>query len=86
MEGLMGYTNPLYGRRTAQLKLKPLNFFHVAEYFKESPLETVVKIYPVTGGVPMYFKLFKNENFEEELLRLAFSPCETVRYLVDYRN
>lgn len=23
MEGLMGYTNPLYGRRTAQLKLKP---------------------------------------------------------------
>jgi len=74
MEGLMGYTNPLYGRRTAQLKLKPLNFFHVAEYFKERPLGTVVKIYSVTGGIPMYFKLFKGENFEEELLRLAFSP------------
>ncbi len=74
MEGLMGYTNPLYGRRTAQLKLKPLSFLHVVEYFNEKSLKTVVKIYSVTGGVPMYFKLFKGQNFEEELLKLVFSP------------
>jgi len=74
MEGLMEYGNPLYGRRTAQLKLKPLNFFHVREYFKNSPIETVVKIYSVTGGVPMYFRLFEGKNFEEELLKVAFSP------------
>ncbi|GAB6102762.1 ATP-binding protein [Thermococcus atlanticus] len=74
MEGLMNYTNPLYGRRTAQLKLKPLNFFHVREYFKNAPIETVVRIYSVTGGVPMYFRLFEGKNFEEELLRVAFSP------------
>ncbi|WP_371731561.1 ATP-binding protein [Thermococcus sp. MV11] len=74
MEGLMDYGNPLYGRRTAQLKLKPLNFFHVREYFKNAPIETVVRIYSVTGGVPMYFRLFEGKNFEEELLRVAFSP------------
>ncbi|MFA4646081.1 ATP-binding protein [Pyrococcus kukulkanii] len=74
MEGLMSYKNPLYGRRTAQLKLKPLNFFHVREYFRKTPIENVVRIYSVTGGVPMYFKLFTGENFEEELLRNAFSP------------
>ena len=74
MEGLMDYSNPLYGRRTSQLKLKPLNFFHVREYFRNSPIETVVKIYSVTGGVPMYFRLFEGKNFEEELLRVAFSP------------
>ncbi|USS41670.1 ATP-binding protein [Thermococcus aggregans] len=74
MEGLMDYSNPLYGRRTAQLKLKPLNFFHVREYFRNSPIETVVKIYSVTGGVPMYFRLFEGKNFEEELPRVAFSP------------
>ncbi|NJF26019.1 ATP-binding protein [Thermococcus sp. Bubb.Bath] len=74
MEGLMGYTNPLYGRRTAQLKLKPLGFFHVAEYFSDRPLETVVQIYSVTGGVPMYFRLFHGENFRRELLETAFSP------------
>ncbi|MFA4641051.1 ATP-binding protein [Pyrococcus kukulkanii] len=74
MESLMSYKNPLYGRRTAQLKLKPLNFFHVREYFRKTPIENVVRIYSVTGGVPMYFKLFTGENFEEELLRNAFSP------------
>ncbi|MFA4718844.1 ATP-binding protein [Pyrococcus kukulkanii] len=74
MEGLMSYKNPLYGRRTAQLKLKPLNFFHVRKYFRKTPIENVVRIYSVTGGVPMYFRLFTGENFEEELLRNAFSP------------
>ncbi|WP_148883731.1 ATP-binding protein [Thermococcus aciditolerans] len=74
MEGLMDYGNPLYGRRTAQLKLKPLNFFHVREYFREASIETAVRIYSVTGGVPMYFRLFEGRNFEEELLRVAFSP------------
>ncbi|RLF81000.1 ATP-binding protein [Thermococci archaeon] len=74
MEGLMEYSNPLYGRRTAQLKLKPLNFFHVRKYFKDAPIETVLRIYSVTGGVPMYFRLFKGRDFEGELLKLAFSP------------
>ena len=74
MESLMGYNNPLYGRRTSQLKLKPLNFFHVAEYFRNRPLETVVRIYSVTGGVPMYFRLFRGEDFERELMETVFSP------------
>ncbi|WP_297189501.1 hypothetical protein [Thermococcus sp.] len=56
-----------------KLKLKPLNFFHVRKYFKDAPIETVVRIYSVTGGVPMYFRLFKGRDFEGELLKLAFS-------------
>ncbi|AIJ05226.1 ATPase [Methanocaldococcus bathoardescens] len=73
MEGLMSYKNPLYGRRTAQLKLSPLKFLHVREYFKNVDIETVVKIYSVTGGIPMYFKLFKGEDFEKELNEVVFS-------------
>lgn len=74
MESLMGYNNPLYGRRTAQLKLKPLSFFHVAGYFPKKPLKTVMEIYSVTGGVPMYFRLFKGENLKKELMETVFSP------------
>jgi len=73
MESLMSYKNPLYGRRTAQLKLSPLKFLHVREYFKNVNIETVVKIYSVTGGIPMYFKLFKGEDFERELNDVVFS-------------
>jgi hypothetical protein len=72
MENLLNYKNPLHGRRTAQLKLKPLEFFHVAEYFKNTDLETVVKIYGITGGIPMYFKLFTGKNFENEVLQNVF--------------
>ena len=73
METLMSYKNPLYGRRSAQLKLSPLKFLHVREYFKNTDIETVVKIYSITGGIPMYFKLFKGENFEKELNDVVFS-------------
>ena len=73
MEGLMSYKNPLYGRRTAQLKLSPLKFLHVREYFKDVDIETVVKIYSITGGIPMYFKLFKGGDFERELNEVVFS-------------
>ena len=73
MESLMSYKNPLYGRRTAQLKLSPLKFLHVKEYFKNVDIEKVVKIYSITGGIPMYFKLFKGEDFEKELNEVVFS-------------
>jgi AAA+ ATPase superfamily predicted ATPase len=46
---------------------------HVREYFKNTDIETVVKIYSITGGIPMYFKLFKGENFEKELNDVVFS-------------
>ncbi|WP_048055578.1 ATP-binding protein [Methanotorris igneus] len=84
MESLMSYKNPLYGRRTAQLKLSPLNFLHVREYFKNTDIETVVKIYSVTGGIPMYFKLFKGEDFEKELNEVVFSKTSILYEEVEF--
>jgi AAA+ ATPase superfamily predicted ATPase len=63
MEGLtLSYTSPLYGRRTAQIKLSPLSFNETREFYKELSFEEQVKRYSITGGVPKYIEVFKGKN------------------------
>lgn len=69
----LSYDSPLYGRRTAQLRLAPLSF---AEVFAAQPrsFEEAVEVYSVTGGVPKYLELFQpDEGLTEQLERLVLS-------------
>jgi AAA+ ATPase superfamily predicted ATPase len=50
------YKRPLYGRKTCQLKLDPLEFFALAEFFPQLSTETLVYIYGVYGGIPKYLE------------------------------
>ena len=72
MEKLLGYKSPLYGRRTAQMKLKPLNFFSAKEFFPRYSLEEFVKAYGILGGTPAYLLEFDDEKSIEENLRDYF--------------
>jgi len=61
---VLHYSSPLYGRRTAQWKLKPINFNHYGGFFqqyKTSELDRLMH-YAVTGGVPKYIEIFKGEG------------------------
>jgi AAA+ ATPase superfamily predicted ATPase len=48
--------SPLYGRRTGQLRLLPLEFSEYISIF-ERPFNDLVPLYAVTGGVPRYIEL-----------------------------
>ena len=49
--------SPLFGRRTAQLKVMPLSFRDAARFHPElSPEENAV-VYGITGGIPHYINL-----------------------------
>ena len=52
------YTSPLYGRRTAQIKLKPIQFKFYYEFYPEFDTRQLIEHYAVTGGVPKYIELF----------------------------
>ncbi len=52
--------SPLYGRRTAQIRLAPLDFKDIREYYRGKSFSDVVELYAVTGGVPKYLELFDN--------------------------
>ena len=53
---VLSYRSPLYGRRTASLKLKPLNFFHLREFFPHLQWDELVEVYGFADGIPYYLE------------------------------
>jgi AAA+ ATPase superfamily predicted ATPase len=53
--------SPLYGRRTGQLRLRPLEFSEYLGIFELS-FNELVPLYAVTGGVPRYIELLKHDG------------------------
>lgn len=59
-EQALSYNSPLYGRRTAQMRLQQVAFPHYMDFFnREMNLHEQVMYYSVTGGVPKYVELFQ---------------------------
>lgn len=57
-EQTLAYSSPLYGRRTGQIKLGPIEFSHYHEFFEGKSRKELIEYYSVTGGVPKYIELF----------------------------
>jgi AAA+ ATPase superfamily predicted ATPase len=57
----LNYSSPLYGRRTSQIKLQPMNFFSFKKFFKIKDNDKILQFFSVVGGVPKYVE-FLNEN------------------------
>ena len=55
---VLNYDSPLYGRRTAQMRIGqiPFSFYH--EFYPELSEDDCILRYAVTGGVPKYIELF----------------------------
>lgn len=54
----LAYGSPLYGRRTAQIRLKQIPFTCYHEFFPGKNRRELIEMYSVTGGVPKYIELF----------------------------
>lgn len=54
----LAYNSPLYGRRTAQIRLAPIPFRYYAEIFPHKSRREQIEMYAITGGVPKYIELF----------------------------
>ena len=67
---VLGQESPLYGRRTGQFKIQPLDYKETAVFHPELSDEDNSLIYGITGGVPHYInKLDVNKNVDEALLK-----------------
>lgn len=55
----LNYTSPLYGRRTAQIRLEPILFQYYHQFYPDKSYKELVEYYSVTGGVPKYIELFQ---------------------------
>lgn len=58
----LDYGSPLYGRRTAQIRLKQIPFKNYHEFYENKTYEELLPFYAVTGGVPKYIETFNGFN------------------------
>ncbi len=58
----LSYSSPLYGRRTSNIKLKPLNFQHLQAFFKGKTKKELIEIYSVFYGIPKYLELARSKS------------------------
>jgi len=65
---VLDYKSPLYGRRTGQWKLKPLEFDSFSLFFPSLEFEERLKLYGLIDGIPAYIKHMDTENTTEQNL------------------
>lgn len=71
---VLGYNSPLYGRRTAQIKVEPFSFLECKEFFPHYTIEEQIEAYCVLGGIPLYLSQFSDkltieENIKKNILK-----------------
>lgn len=72
---VLGRKSPLYGRRTAQLKLTQLDYLEVAQMLPARDADELFRYYGCFGGVPYYLEQIDPElTLEENLRALYFDP------------
>lgn len=67
---VLAYKAPLYGRRTAQMKIRPFAFTEVCEFFQNFSDEDKAIAYGIVGGTPQYLlqvndRLSIKENIQD---------------------
>ena len=71
---VLGYQSPLYGRRTSQYKILPLDYYDSAEFLPNASLHDKLLGYGVTGGIPQYLNaISQDESIEGSISRMFFS-------------
>lgn len=85
MSQTLNYDSPLYGRRTAQIKLRPIKFNHYHEFFDDTPSEKeLIQRYSITGGVPKYVEMFQqSQDLRKAIRDSLLNPSS---YLFDEPN
>lgn len=86
-ETVLGYQAPLYGRRTAQYLLEPLQFKDARLFFPSFPNEDQVRAYAVYGGTPAYLHTIEpdrplNENIQDNILTRGSYLYDEVRFIL----
>lgn len=69
---VLAYKAPLYGRRTAQIKLLPFDFEETCRYFSHFEGEDKALAYGIVGGTPQYLLQINDRLSIEENIKNTF--------------
>ncbi len=72
---VLAYKAPLYGRRTAQMKIMPFDFEESCKYFKKLSDEDKAFVYGIAGGTPQYLlQMSDNLSIEDNIKNTFLNP------------
>lgn len=69
---VLAYKAPLYGRRTAQMKILPFDFDETCRYFEHFSDEDKALIYGIVGGTPQYLLQMNDELSVEDNIKNTY--------------
>lgn len=76
---VLAYKAPLYGRRTAQIKLLPFGFFEAGQYLQSFSAEQKALIYGMVGGTPQYLlQIDDTLSVEQNIKNLFLDPMSAL--------
>ncbi|MEG0547056.1 MAG: ATP-binding protein [Oscillospiraceae bacterium] len=76
---VLAYKAPLYGRRTAQLKINPFEFFEACRYFTKLSDEDKALAYGIVGGTPQYLMQINDSlSIEENIKNTHLNPTSSI--------
>ncbi|MDO4285158.1 MAG: ATP-binding protein [Eubacteriales bacterium] len=75
-DNVLAYKAPLYGRRTAQLKITPFDFFEVCRYFTKLSALDKGMAYGMVGGTPQYLmQIDESLSMEENIKNIYLTSA-----------
>ena len=85
--GVLSFKSPLYGRKTAHMKIKELTFKEIIKYYPKNSIEKNIEFYSSIGGVPFYLEKFSSkkdaiENIMDEIFSKTGGLYEEVEFLL----
>lgn len=76
---VLAYKAPLYGRRTAQLKIKPFDFFEACRCFTNFSDFDKALAYGIAGGTPQYLTLLDDKlSMEDNIKNTYLNPSSFI--------
>lgn len=79
------HQSPLYGRRTAQLLIKPLLFKEAIGFFPNKDFSEFMNIFTVTGGMPAYILQWEpDQSFDWNVKNKIFLRTEFLHNEVEF--
>ncbi len=72
---VLGHKSPLYGRLTAQYKIKPFTYIEARQMVPHLSYEDSAIAFGLTGGVAEYLSYFREgDSLDESIISLFFTP------------
>ena len=76
---VLGAKSPLFGRRTAQIRLQPFDFLDAARFLPNTEPAEQVSYYATFGGTPYYLsQLDESAGYQSNVINLCFDKLGTL--------